>query len=401
MRVFDQNDINDLFDQIRRQLKSEIQELGQDAVFGVSEQQLIDSLVQKYEIEELQIDFDQTDATRQEATVNYGSEYDYGRGGSRRSLVFTYHIPITGNQDLLKYRPTTSLLWSEDMQVVDNELLFKVSLERDDAGQVNKDTKRIFSNLKQQNLSLRSDITRFNQQLRVDVATALQSRKQRLAVYQEAVKALKVPIRKVEKISDVFVAPIKKKTVALRPSSPSAQDPRQWVLSDEIYEEILRILFEAGREFERHPVLYEGRSEETLRDSFLVVLTPHFQSASGETFNRKGKTDILIRHDGANVFVAECKFWKGSKVHKEAIDQLLSYLTWRDGKAALLCFVENKQMELVLEAISKETSAHSCFIRRLIGKRTIGRLDFQFHLPGNSSAVLRLAVLCFHFPKVG
>src|ERR1700738_805507 len=35
-----------------------------------------------------------------------------------------------------------------------------------------------------------------------------------------------------------------------------------------------------------------------------------------------GKTDILIRKDGKNVFIAECKFWKGEKAFLETIDQI-------------------------------------------------------------------------------
>jgi hypothetical protein len=57
--------------------------------------------------------------------------------------------------------------------------------------------------------------------------------------------------------------------------------------------------------------------------------------ATGETFNFQGKTDILIRAQGKNIFIAECKFWKGEKVFLETIDQLLSYLSWRDSKAAI------------------------------------------------------------------
>jgi hypothetical protein len=40
----------------------------------------------------------------------------------------------------------------------------------------------------------------------------------------------------------------------------------------------------------------------------------------GETFNFDGKTDILIRKDGKNVFIAECKFWKGEKAFLETAD---------------------------------------------------------------------------------
>jgi hypothetical protein len=43
-----------------------------------------------------------------------------------------------------------------------------------------------------------------------------------------------------------------------------------------------------------------------------VQLNGQYQGqATGETFNHVGKTDILIRHENKNVFVAECKFWGG------------------------------------------------------------------------------------------
>ena len=55
-------------------------------------------------------------------------------------------------------------------------------------------------------------------------------------------------------------------------------------------------------------------------------LNGHYD-ATGETFNAEGKTDILIRTDGRNVFIAKCKFWKGQKALHVAIDQMLGYLT--------------------------------------------------------------------------
>ncbi len=109
---------------------------------------------------------------------------------------------------------------------------------------------------------------------------------------------------------------------------------------------------------ERHPAIYGGKDEETLRDHFLMVLSPHFQSTTGETFNKAGKTDILIRHERQNVFVAECKFWGGMKGFHATIDQLLGYLTWRDSKAAVISFVRNKELNPVLETIGKETAKH-------------------------------------------
>jgi hypothetical protein len=46
------------------------------------------------------------------------------------------------------------------------------------------------------------------------------------------------------------------------------------------------------------------------------------KQAGGELFNGDGKTDILVRVDGRNVFIAECKIWNGPKNFNDAIDQL-------------------------------------------------------------------------------
>lgn len=51
-----------------------------------------------------------------------------------------------------------------------------------------------------------------------------------------------------------------------------------------------------------------------------------------------GKTDILLRADSRNVFIAECKFGRGPAAMAEAVDQLLGYLSGRDTKAAILRF---------------------------------------------------------------
>ena len=43
---------------------------------------------------------------------------------------------------------------------------------------------------------------------------------------------------------------------------------------------------------------------------FWFELNGHYEGgASGETFNYEGKTDILIRVQGKNIFIAECEYW--------------------------------------------------------------------------------------------
>lgn len=65
---------------------------------------------------------------------------------------------------------------------------------------------------------------------------------------------------------------------------------------------------------ERSPDAFKTMNEEALRQHFLVQLNAQFEGkATGQTFNMAGKTDILLREGERNVFIAECKFWKGPK----------------------------------------------------------------------------------------
>ena len=102
---------------------------------------------------------------------------------------------------------------------------------------------------------------------------------------------------------------------------------------------------------ERQPSTYANRQEEDLRDFLLMTLCTHYPNTTGETFNKAGKTDILVRHEGKNVFVGECKFWSGIKAFHDSINQILGYLTWRDSKAAIVCFVKNREINPVLQQV--------------------------------------------------
>ena len=99
--------------------------------------------------------------------------------------------------------------------------------------------------------------------------------------------------------------------------------------------------------------------EEDLRQHFLVQLNGQYEGqATGETFNYEGRTDILVRVQGRNIFIAECKFWRGSADLKNAIDQLLGYTSWRDTKAALLIFNRDTVMSTVLKNVPVAVQGH-------------------------------------------
>jgi hypothetical protein len=165
------------------------------------------------------------------------------------------------------------------------------------------------------------------------------------------------------------------------------------------YEEILSVISNMVTVMERNPKTFAGIEEEALRDHFLVQLNGKYKGqATGETFNKKGKTDILIRVDGKNIFIAECKFWGGEKKLKETLDQLLGYTTWRDTKLALLIFNRNKNFSAVLEQISEVMKNHPTFTQELFYPSETG-FRFILHHPEDKNRELLLTVLAFEIPR--
>ena len=149
---------------------------------------------------------------------------------------------------------------------------------------------------------------------------------------------------------------------------------------------------------ERSPKAFIGMGEEDLRTHFLVHLNGHYEGqATGETFNYEGKTDILIRVDDSNIFIAECKFWTGPSGLKEALDQLLGYTSWRDTKTALLVFNRDREMSTVLNRIPDVVREHAGYkADRTYPSETGFRYVFGHRDDANRELIL--TVLVFDVP---
>jgi len=116
--------------------------------------------------------------------------------------------------------------------------------------------------------------------------------------------------------------------------------------------------------------LHSKFDEEGFRDFFLPHLNSisKSHSATGETFNKKGKTDILIQDgDGNNVFIAECKIWLGEKELQYAINQLIDrYVSWRDEHTALIIFNKNNDNFTQLVASARQAIGnHELFVKKI------------------------------------
>lgn len=204
---------------------------------------------------------------------------------------------------------------------------------------------------------INGDVGRHRQELRVLINTRVEDRRKRLLEARDLTASLPIPIRP-KATSDRYPVAAKRRRVRLVEQTTTTFKPEP-ELENAIYEDVLRACAGWATTLERNPRTLGKLDEEELRDLLLSALNANYEGqAGGELFNGAGKTDILVRWQDRNVFIGECKFWSGKVALTEALNQLLSYLVWRDTKAALLLFIRTKDAVNTIEKADAAIREH-------------------------------------------
>ncbi|MFA6373417.1 MAG: hypothetical protein WCW68_12400 [Methanothrix sp.] len=239
-------------------------------------------------------------------------------------------------------------------------------------------------------------IDQFNKNLPNSIQALIEARRERLVIQDNLDNILKIPLRHDPTAPNIESIQIQKR-IAKPLSLPSIRDHKsEWGIEEKDYEDILTIVRHEGRTFEATPKTFAVHDEEELRDIILAHLNGHYRGdASGETFRRSGKTDIRIEAKNRAAFVAECKIWKGPKIVSDSIDQLLSYLTWRDCRTSIIIF--NKDIARFTDLLQKTKTAiesHMCFTKMIL-ETDQGEWRCIFRSKEDDARLLQIHI--FHF----
>ncbi|MCY9107236.1 hypothetical protein [Bacillus atrophaeus] len=385
-------------------IKRNINNEDENYILNIGEEGFLSYLLNEYQIDYISIKEHEahSEIIVEEVSAEYFPNHLYGvnPGRTYKQNVVYFYLPIEGRSELFFCRPSTFTSVFPRAALRGENIIFKEIQFNQTAEEINEEYISFVHLLKTYINFTNKDLEEFNKTLEGFIRDVFLTRKRDILKRKEMEAALIVPVRIKESVSQTFSIPTPKmkKKINVKPSlKPNDQnfEPTP-TLANDTYTSILRIINDMGKEFERKPSVYANKGEEDLRDHFLMLLEPHFEgSATGETFNKKGKTDILLRHNGNNAFVGECKFWKGEKSFLKTIDQLLGYLTWRDSKTAVIMFVRNKDFSSVLKIAQSAISKHTNFVR-FNNREDDTWLNYTFHLNGDKNKELQLALMMYH-----
>ena len=398
----------DWFDVERNQkklLEEEVASMDGNRLLNTSVDDLCTYLIGKYSIEDVP-------TLRPEEIVvdQHETEIDVSRDPMRHVLdrsrpayvtgtEIEYTVPFDGDGEIFDVQPTSRKYNPPRGYVTDGELRIYIRGIDLAPDAVKREFEKTLSLIEQYLQTLRANTSNLNSQIPSIAHNSVENRRQKLLADRNLVSSLGYGIKQREGDSHTYVAPeVRRKVTPILPPASSEPYKPEPQLSDSDYEHILKVIYDMAQVMERSPSAFATMGEEALRTHILVQLNGHYEGqATGETFNFEGKTDILIRSEGKNIFIAECKFWNGPKKLTETIDQLLGYSSWRDTKVGIVVFNRNRDFTNVLATLDETTKQHPNF-KRDLGKQSETSFRYIFAHRDDPNREMVLTVVAFDVP---
>ena len=399
--IFNKYYLNEFINDFRKGLSTEIDKLEITDTTNVI--QLVERLKTKFSIEPLVLKEAIPSAPKETTRERIN---DFRQTYAQKVFEINVSIPFDGNYKLFDCSPSSSRIeyLPENARINIQSVSATIVLEDLDPNKYNSEVSKIVSVLSSNLPIINIEIAPWNTGLENHIKSLLEQRKGVVSKKFDFMEKIGLNVN--PKSNEFMIpSPVAKKTIPTPVSETTKNVKKEIVpiLQEDVYKDIIEVLYNVGKAIERKPSIYLKKHEEDLRDIFLLFLETRYDSTSGvgEAFNKKGRTDILLKYakDGTNLFVAECKIWKGQKELLKAVDQLLGYLTHRDSKTALILFVDQKEFTSVVSTVKAEIINHPHFKRHV--KDTYEHaINYEFTLPDDSQKIIQIEVLLFHYPTI-
>jgi len=366
---------NNIFEKIKEKILSEKDEF----IIGTTTEELLEYYFPDNHLQKIEIDNKRTEKIEYKKSMKIISSQEReepwrGSGDIKyeyKSLLLT--IPIIQNHDLntINKLETLPVVYGGpplNIQLHDDFILFEIDIkgynfeitEDEIVSKIKYKKEQITKWIKRKNDNINSE----SEKLKEKIKNLIDNRKEELYKDQikldSLLKKIKIPLKKKEDESTKRIKLNSKPLV--KKLKPTHTIPEDYVLDGSKVLDIVGVIDNQGRQFEKTPFTYKNLEEEDLRNIILTNLNSLFEGkATGESFSNRGKTDIYLNIDKGNILIFECKVWHGEALYNETINQLLKYLTWRNNFGIIIFFVRLKNFSQILKNMENIIKKHPSY----------------------------------------
>ena len=214
-----------------------------------------------------------------------------------KGTAISFYIPFEGDSNLFNFCPSRSYMASLVGTIGSEEIILTYARSDHNAEAVKSGFDRDLDLIRHYIEWINEDISGYNSSLRKGAIDRIAFRREKLLKDQDMVASLGFPLRRRENMPQTYSVPtVRKKILSLKLPESAAPFIPEPTLEMQNYDQILSIISSMVMVMEQSPKAFRDMGEEDLRQHFLVQLNGQFEGqATGETFNKSGKTDIIIK----------------------------------------------------------------------------------------------------------
>ena len=386
---------------IGRAAAAAVQNVSCEDILSNSPEETLASVLSAYGRERTRLKRDTTRSRQTETRIDV--QYDFARGGPYGYAVYVPGVKIElvttfSGHDVFALRPSRFSTSTPCGYVKNDTIVVGCCIPMDvlerDRDEAAREMKRTLDRIEAILQHIEADTNSWESQLHDLLRQEIETRRNNCLAMQETSRLLDFPTEDDSADTTNYTVPIPRRQPRRSATPPQTREPSNAEprISDEDFASIIADIQRTLTSFERLPQGRVGAPEEHLRNEIIAALQPQ-GPATGESYSKRGKSDIYLPYAGHDVFLAECKWWRGQGAFaREALPQLLDrYIIWRDTHTAMILFIRNKNATAVIDKAVEAIQSHPRFVS---DSEPIGDVQtFRLHHDGDDARFVRLALL--------
>ena len=174
VKLFAEGTLDELLNQRSGSIKEKIWGESSQYLFNVNEDEYLGFVNDEFRIELLFIHFEGCQISEQEEMISadrFPCDFYVREHNSYPKKVVTYHIPYTGNEDLLRLRPSAYLVSTRRVTRESGCICFKIINFRDNPDEIMRDAEDVLNFIRTQVAHVNDDLNRFNTSIPVQATS--------------------------------------------------------------------------------------------------------------------------------------------------------------------------------------------------------------------------------------
>lgn len=196
-KAFNEYDLSATLEAQLKNLREEVQ-----SYIKLGQAEKISTLTEKYKVTPLRFNVQglRVAVTTAKIPAEYfPSGFHVRVGQSYDKDVLSFHLPITGDQNLLRCVPSTRILWTEEIALENNEIIFELIKFTDNPEEICGKKNRIINFLIQQSANVNEQVEQYNDSIDGIIRETEMHTYTQLSKQDEFLTKLGVPLKKSER----------------------------------------------------------------------------------------------------------------------------------------------------------------------------------------------------------